>query len=80
MILKAPSSDIMNNVLAAYSYDDTPNDTAIGNVLRQSAELIARIAGWCAHRVEELVSGQKIICPAYKNLTQHQPYIPIEDR
>lgn len=46
MILRAPSSDIMNklarSVLAAYSYDDNPEDISIRNVLRQSVELIAR--------------------------------------
>ena len=46
MILRAPSSDIMNklarSVLAAYSYDDNPEDISIRNVLRQSLELIAR--------------------------------------
>ena len=46
VIMKAPSSDMMNalarSVLTLYSYDDTPNDTSIPNVLRQSLELIAR--------------------------------------
>ena len=30
---------------------------------------ISRIAGWCAHRVEELVSGGRIIRPAYRSIT-----------
>jgi citrate synthase len=46
MIMRAPSSDIMNklarSVLAMYSYDDNAEDTSIRNVLRQSLELIAR--------------------------------------
>ena len=46
MILKAPSMDIMNklarSVLASYSYDSNPDDTSVGNMLRQSLELIAR--------------------------------------
>jgi citrate synthase len=41
---------------------------------------VARIAGWCAHRVEELVSGQKIIRPAYKDLTKAMEYVPISER
>ncbi len=41
---------------------------------------IARIAGWSAHRMEELVSGGKIIRPAYKsNITRH-PYTPMNNR
>ena len=45
VIMKAPSSDIMNNlqraVLTLYSYDNNANDISIPNVLRQSLELIA---------------------------------------
>lgn len=41
---------------------------------------IARTAGWCAHRIEELVSNGKIIRPAYKNVNKHSPYINIENR
>ena len=46
MILKAPSKNVMNklerSVLALYSYDDTPDDTSIENLVRQSIELIGR--------------------------------------
>ena len=41
---------------------------------------ISRIAGWCAHRVEELISGGKIIRPAYKNISDKREYICIENR
>ncbi|HHX59938.1 MAG TPA: citrate/2-methylcitrate synthase [Epulopiscium sp.] len=41
---------------------------------------IARIAGWCAHRVEELISGGRIIRPAYKNIADKREYIKMEDR
>ena len=45
IILKAPSSDMMNvlarSVLTMYSYDDNPNDTSLPNVLRQCLQLIA---------------------------------------
>lgn len=53
MILKAPSKNIMNklarSVLAAYSYDDNPDDTSVGNILRQSIELIARLPVMAAY-------------------------------
>lgn len=41
---------------------------------------IARIAGWSAHRMEELVSMDKIIRPAYKSLMAQKEYIPWEQR
>lgn len=41
---------------------------------------IARIAGWSAHRIEELVSVNKIIRPSYKSLVQKQEYIGRDDR
>lgn len=41
---------------------------------------VARIAGWCAHRVEEIVSGGRIIRPAYRSITRSRPYIPTKER
>ncbi|MDO4733892.1 MAG: citrate/2-methylcitrate synthase, partial [Lachnospiraceae bacterium] len=41
---------------------------------------IARMAGWSAHRLEELSSGGKIIRPAYKNVVKHTKYVPIKNR
>ena len=41
---------------------------------------IARMAGWSAHRLEELVSEGKIIRPAYKNIIKHTAYIPMKER
>lgn len=41
---------------------------------------VARISGWCAHRMEELVSAQKIIRPAYKNVSETKSYIPVQNR
>ena len=41
---------------------------------------VARIAGWSAHRIEELVNAGKIIRPAYKNVQPHVPYLPLAER
>ena len=41
---------------------------------------ISRIAGWSAHRLEELINAGKIIRPAYKSVRGRREYLPIEDR
>ncbi len=41
---------------------------------------IARIVGWSAHRMEELINSSKIIRPAYMNIQDHVPYVSLEDR
>ncbi|MBQ2276905.1 MAG: citrate/2-methylcitrate synthase [Lachnospiraceae bacterium] len=41
---------------------------------------IARIAGWSAHRLEEIINDGKIIRPAYKSVAKHQPYVPLDER
>lgn len=41
---------------------------------------ISRIAGWSAHRVEELINAGKIIRPAYMNVSERRKYIKLEDR
>ncbi len=41
---------------------------------------IARIPGWSAHRIEEIVSGGRIIRPAYKNVMPKSAYIPLDQR
>ncbi|MBQ6086918.1 MAG: citrate synthase [Bacteroidales bacterium] len=42
---------------------------------------MARIVGWCAHRIEELNFGEsRIIRPAYKNLMNERRYIELADR
>lgn len=40
----------------------------------------ARISGWCAHRLEELVNAGKIIRPAYKYVGHHREYSKMEER
>lgn len=41
---------------------------------------IARIAGWSAHRLEELINEGKIIRPGYKSVSTHKVYTPLEER
>lgn len=41
---------------------------------------IARIAGWSAHRMEELLNNSKIIRPAYMNIAEHRPYQDLKER
>ena len=41
---------------------------------------IARIVGWSAHRIEELINVDKIIRPAYKSIMEEREYIPFKDR
>ena len=41
---------------------------------------VARVVGWCAHRMEELVNVDKIIRPAYKSVMATRDYLPMENR
>lgn len=41
---------------------------------------VARIAGWSAHRMEEIVNAGKIIRPAYKSVSARHEYIPLGNR
>lgn len=41
---------------------------------------IARISGWCAHRLEEIINGGKIIRPAYKSVQPRREYLPLDKR
>ena len=58
----------------------------IYNMLNLPTELytplfaIARIAGWSAHRMEELINGNKIIRPAYMSISEHKDYKKLADR
>ena len=40
----------------------------------------ARIVGWSAHRIEELVTSNKILRPAYINIGEAREYVQLEDR
>ncbi|MDR1239367.1 MAG: citrate/2-methylcitrate synthase [Treponema sp.] len=41
---------------------------------------VSRVAGWCAHRLEEIVSGGRIIRPAYKCVQPRLGYVPLNQR
>lgn len=41
---------------------------------------IARIVGWSAHRIEELINMDKIIRPAYLSVMKEREYVPMEER
>lgn len=41
---------------------------------------MARISGWCAHRIEELINTDKIIRPAYMNVAERKRYVDLMDR
>ena len=41
---------------------------------------VSRIAGWCAHRLEEIIAGGRIIRPAYKCVQQRHKYTELEKR
>ena len=41
---------------------------------------ISRVASWCAHRIEELMTSKKIIRPAYRNVCRDGVYLPIDER
>ena len=40
----------------------------------------ARIVGWSAHRMEELITSNKILRPAYVNISEPKEYVPLEKR
>ena len=41
---------------------------------------MARVVGWCAHRIEEVMTSNKIIRPAFKTIAKRLTYTPIEQR
>ena len=40
----------------------------------------SRVSGWCAHRIEQILSDQKILRPAYNTVISENSYLPIEKR
>lgn len=58
----------------AYSMMDMPEE------LYTPLFAVARIAGWSAHRMEELINANKIIRPAYLSVADLKEYVPIDER
>ncbi len=58
----------------AYSMMDMPEE------LYTPLFAVARIAGWSAHRIEELINTNKIIRPAYKSVADKKPYVDLKNR
>lgn len=58
----------------AYSMLDLPEE------LYTPIFAVARIAGWSAHRIEELINTNKIIRPAYTSVKDQSKYVPISER
>ena len=56
------------------------NMLGIPNELFTPLFAVARIVGWSAHRIEELVSSGKIIRPAYVSIVTEKDYTPLDDR
>ena len=40
----------------------------------------ARISGWCAHRIEEVMTGGRIMRPAYRAAVKNESYVPLDER
>ncbi|MDE5861953.1 MAG: hypothetical protein K2H28_07145, partial [Ruminococcus sp.] len=41
---------------------------------------VARMAGWSAHRMEEIITGKRIIRPAYKAIAKEKSYVKLSER
>ncbi|MEX1307173.1 MAG: citrate/2-methylcitrate synthase, partial [Eubacteriales bacterium] len=57
-----------------YSMLDIPED------LYTPIFAMSRVAGWSAHRIEELAFNPRIMRPAYKNVRAPQGYTPLSER
>jgi citrate synthase len=40
----------------------------------------SRVSGWCAHRIEQILSDQKILRPAYNTVVAENSYLPLNLR
>ncbi len=68
----APNVDFFSGF--GYSMLDIPEE------LYTPIFAVARIAGWSAHRIEEIVRGGRIIRPAYRNVSERHEYVDLGSR
>ncbi|MGN0703399.1 MAG: citrate/2-methylcitrate synthase [Lentihominibacter sp.] len=64
------------DLYSGFVYDALNIPTTIATPLFATA----RLSGWCAHRIEELVAGGKLMRPAYSSVQPVQEYIPLDKR
>ncbi len=64
------------DMYSGFVYDALDIPTAIATPLFATA----RLSGWCAHRLEELIAGGKLMRPAYNSVQDHLDYIPLSKR
>ncbi|MDR0400242.1 MAG: citrate/2-methylcitrate synthase [Treponema sp.] len=76
--VKGSDKDICSNVdfYSGFVY----KMLGIPTELYTSLFAVSRVAGWCAHRLEEIVTGGRIIRPAYKCVQPRLEYIPMDRR
>lgn len=78
IVLKAKNKVVSPNVdfFSGFVYDclNIPRD------VYTPIFAMARIAGWSAHRIEEILNGGRIIRPAYKNICKKAEYAPLSKR
>ena len=64
------------DLYSGFVYDALDIPTTIATPLFATA----RLSGWCAHRIEELVAGGKLMRPAYNSVQEIQEYVPLDKR
>ena len=64
------------DLYSGFVYDALDIPTTIATPLFATA----RLSGWCAHRIEELIAGGKLMRPAYKSVQQPRGYVELADR
>lgn len=64
------------DLYSGFVYDALDIPTTIATPLFATA----RLSGWCAHRIEELVAGRKLMRPAYNSVQEPRDYVRIKDR